>query len=354
MSNGVLLDGVLLISIALYVPIGAMRGGLREAILGGSILLGAAVGVTRPSSWGEELGEIMDLEAGAASFVVFVSCLLGTMMLVGFGGGSLCDRRIPSWSGRLLGAGLAAVNATVLTALLLVSFERIELGRVRGGTMSESIVAETLIDHLDLVLLVTVGLVASAVVVGHLTHRIFGVAYDGDVEPALTWLRSTRRLPRSVRIPAEADGGKVEPGFGRSRNGGPRDALRTTRAVRVVREEHVRVQTGREEWSDLSWRIEPDRDPLDSSAHGDRGHDVGLAELHRLLRMDPALGDGRVHLPTEHPDSGYHTSSGREHPPTDRDYDETSGTATAAGRCWRCDSVLPDPTLPCPFCDDRQ
>jgi len=354
MSNGVLLDGLLLIAIALYVPIGALRGGLREAILGGSIFLGVAVAVSWPNSWRDELKAFADLGVGTASYVVFVSCLIGSMILLGFGGGSLCDRRVPSWSGRLLGAVLAAVNATVLTAFLLVSHERIKRGGVRGDTVTESFVAAMLIDHLDLVLLLTVGVVATAVVVGHVTHRFFGVSYDGDIEPALTWLRSTRRPPRSVRIPAESDAGKVEPGSAKSRTRSPKDALRTTRPLRVAGGEDSRRQIGGEEWSALSWRDEPARDRIDSTTNVGGTHDAGLAELHRLLRMDPAPGNRHGPVRPEYPDSGSHTSLPLAFPGTDGEVGATSETAATAGRCRRCDSVLPDPTLPCPFCDDHR
>lgn len=356
MTSGTLLSVLIIGGAVASMPIGAIRGGLREALFAASVLFGGVLASMKAASWGDRLAESFDVQVEWARFEAAIGVLIGSSLLLGLMGGALCDRRLPSLGGRALGAGLAAGNTLLLFSSGLQSYERFYREGVRQSPIEDSWVAVALIDRFDDLLLVGGASLAACILVGHGLHRIIGVGYNTDLEPAVTWVQQSQRRSRSVRIPVSADEGKIEPeddaaterplppvpaprlrrtatafesGDGlTSAEGPPRSYFSEDRRVpsRGATSDD-RPDPGFDRSFLDQWLHAPTSRRMDAGNSGDldRGPELSNAELRRILNM-----------PLEDDESKSSPLRG------DRE-----------GRCPRCRSWLSDTSLPCPFCRDR-
>lgn len=355
MTSGTLLSLVIIAGAVASMPIGAIRGGLREALFGASVLFGGVLASMKAASWGDRLAESFDVRVDLARFEAGLGVLIGSSLLLGLLGGALCDRRFPSLGGRALGAGLAAGNTLLLSASGLQIYERFYRGGVRQSPIEDSWVATALIDHYDDLLLVGgVGL-AGCILVGHALHRIIGVGYNTDLEPAVTWVQQSQRRSRSVRIPVGADGGKIE----------PEDDATIDRVIPPVpasrfRRTPTEFEPGAgltaSEGSSRSYFSEDRRIP-----HGAGPDEPPAPEL------DRSFLDQWLHAPTSRRTEAGNSGDNERGPELSNaelrrilnmplEEDESRSTARRGnreGRCPECGSWLSDTRLPCPFCRGR-
>jgi hypothetical protein len=210
MSAGLLLDGLLVLVVALYVPIGAWRGGLREAALGAALVLGAATAFAWAPNWGDWLADESGVSQSTgrclAAFVAFGAIGLG----LGFAGGVIARRGVPDPLGRATGGLFALLNVFFALATSL-SFVILYLPSGRPSrTVEESRLADLLAGNGDWLLLTAVPVYALAAIVCRWTLR-----FDDDVveQPAMDRgvVTGGARRARTVGLPRDPEGGKVEP-----------------------------------------------------------------------------------------------------------------------------------------------
>jgi uncharacterized membrane protein required for colicin V production len=96
----VLLDALLLILIALFIPIGVWRGAYREAFVTLGILFGAVLAGFWGEPWGADLAAITRLNESGGTFMVAMLCLIGSTFLLGYSAGAAVPVPPPGWVAR--------------------------------------------------------------------------------------------------------------------------------------------------------------------------------------------------------------------------------------------------------------
>jgi hypothetical protein len=349
MNDGMMLNALIAAVVLCGLALGAVRGSLREAMVGGSILFGGMLASLKAATWGDRIAGEFDVRIGLARFEAGLGILLGSWLLLGVLGSALCDRRVPSLSGRALGAALGAVNVALLVSVGLQLFERHYSDGEREAAFAESWVARQLVDRFDLLLVAGGAFLAFSVLGGHLLHRIIGVGYDAEIEPALTWVQRSRTRSRSVRIPVDADDGKIEPPHEDGR-AWPHSGLTNSQpvvAASATRFEPDRylVEARPEESPRGNEQELTDRAQSHEPEYGVSAHESILDRWLREAEESGPLVQGTVdsYAWTDHVPR-LSASEARE---------TTAQTSDRMHRCPECRTWLPDPTLPCPFCGDR-
>ncbi|MCX2727044.1 CvpA family protein [Thermomicrobium sp. 4228-Ro] len=147
------LDILLLVLLALFVPIGFWRGASREVLVTLGILLGFALGEFWAQPWGLSLSEWTGLGEGAASFLTAVLILVACTFLIGYGASAVMLVPQPGLAGRLLGALIAFANGTLLLGFALRAIRLYLLGGAPSGLFERSIIARLLSESMPWVLL---------------------------------------------------------------------------------------------------------------------------------------------------------------------------------------------------------
>jgi len=147
------LDALLLILLALFVPIGFWRGASREVLVTLGILLGFALGEFWAQPWGLDLADRTGLGEGAASFLAAVLVLVACTFVIGYGSSAVVLAPQPGLAGRLLGALVAFANGTLLLGFALRAIRLYLLGGAPSGLFERAIVARILSESMPWVLL---------------------------------------------------------------------------------------------------------------------------------------------------------------------------------------------------------
>ncbi|MDI3341925.1 MAG: CvpA family protein [Sphaerobacter sp.] len=119
MNVYLLLDILLLILIALFVPIGFWRGVQRELLVTLGILFGAALAAEWAEPWGADLAGFAGLREAGGAFMIAVLFLIGSTFLLGYGAGAALPLPRPGWVARVFGALVAGVNGALLLSYAL-------------------------------------------------------------------------------------------------------------------------------------------------------------------------------------------------------------------------------------------
>ncbi|MDW8059834.1 MAG: CvpA family protein [Thermomicrobium sp.] len=154
MTLYLVLDALLLVLLALFVPIGFWRGAAREVLVTLGILLGFALGEFWAQPWGLDLAERTGLGEGAASFLVAVLVLVASTFLIGYGSSAVVLVPQPGFVGRLLGALVAFANGTLLLGFALRAIRLYLLGGSPSGLFERAVVARILSESMPWVLLI--------------------------------------------------------------------------------------------------------------------------------------------------------------------------------------------------------
>lgn len=153
MTLYLVLDILLLVLLALFVPIGFWRGASREVLVTLGILLGFALGEFWAQPWGLDLADRTGLSAGAGSFLTAVLLLVAGTFLIGYGSSAIVLVPQPGLPGRLLGAAIAFANGMLLLGFALRAIRLYLLGGVPSGLFAQAIVARVLSESMPWVLL---------------------------------------------------------------------------------------------------------------------------------------------------------------------------------------------------------
>ena len=208
MDDAMLLDGLLILIVLLFVPIGSWRGVAREAIVVAGVLAGAAVAAAWARPWGADLAELTGMDVGVAQFSVAMVALLGSTLLLGYGGSVVAHAGAPGLAGRIFGGLLGAVNGVLLTAYTLRFVDRFLADQGTEQAIDESVVARVLVEEFGWVMLALVTSAGIAVLGAFLLRRRSAPA----LAPAAESVESLdARTPRAPRLAWGRDDDKVEP-----------------------------------------------------------------------------------------------------------------------------------------------
>jgi hypothetical protein len=210
MIDSLVLDALLVLILALLVPIGVYRGGIREGFTSAGLLLGVALSAEWAVKWGDWVADNSRLAEGATRFLISISLLAVTTISIGYGSAAAFAYR-PGPGGRLYGAILAATNGVVFLSYVFDYVITFLYDGERPALITESYLARTLALGTGLILLICVGLVALATAFGFIAREKAEDEIMGVDSPELHARGQWRRVNRR-RAGATAHGvDKVEP-----------------------------------------------------------------------------------------------------------------------------------------------
>jgi uncharacterized membrane protein required for colicin V production len=171
MNVFLLLDILLLILIALFIPIGFWRGTHRELFVTLGILFGAALGRFWAEPWGSDLAEFIRLRESGGVFMIAVLFLIGITFLLGYGAGTALTVPRPGWKSRMFGAIIAGLNGALLLGFALQDIRIYLLGDQAPGFLDRAVVAQFLMLGMGWLLLGAAAVFVPIVVVLALLSR---------------------------------------------------------------------------------------------------------------------------------------------------------------------------------------
>lgn len=204
MVAALLLDGLLIVILLMMIPLGFLRGGLREICTSAGLLFGMLLAGEWAGSWGTWLSERIDITEGAAQFLISVSLVVISTALVGYGGSAAFSYR-PGPGGRMYGAFLALLNGMVFAGYLINSVVDTVYDGIAPDAIEDGFVSRALSAGFGWVLL--------AAFVGILGATVFGMfvrerpeddfayvppstsAMSRPQQPAPTSVSETQELP---------------------------------------------------------------------------------------------------------------------------------------------------------------
>jgi uncharacterized membrane protein required for colicin V production len=172
----VLLDALLLILIALFIPIGVWRGAYREAFVTLGILFGAVLAGFWGEPWGADLAAITRLNESGGTFMVAMLCLIGSTFLLGYSAGAAVPVPPPGWVARSMGALIAGVNGALLLSFALRDIRVYLLPGQETDFLDRAIVAPFLSDGTGWILLIGAAVFVPVVMV----VALFGAPEEYD------------------------------------------------------------------------------------------------------------------------------------------------------------------------------
>lgn len=163
MLTSIVLDALLILIIIMMVPLGFLRGGLREVSTSAALLLGILMAGQWAGRWAEPLIDALDMGPDTAQFVVSIATVVVITGIVGYGGSSAFSWR-PGPGGRMYGAFLALMNAVVFIGFLINTYIATILDGQAPETIERSFVARAVSVGFEWVLLIgTVGILVATI-----------------------------------------------------------------------------------------------------------------------------------------------------------------------------------------------
>lgn len=245
MAPALLLDLLIFLVPILLIPLGLLRGGAREGLVGGGILLGWSVASSWTEAWGGAFASLVGATPNAMEFLV--ACVV---LVIGAGAGHAAGMIVglprPEADGRIAGAVLAWLNGVVFLTLALGTYGRSVGEESLTPIISRGFLTEAVILHERWVLLgvalVVLGLIGTVFWVNAVVGQVYDPGYVPgqrtvftsnpvpDISPRAA--RTDPRLPitepysnwpsaprqRAINVPYAADAGKVEPAPSRFRS----------------------------------------------------------------------------------------------------------------------------------------
>lgn len=210
MVQSLTLDAFIILIVLLLAVLGFVRGGLREICTAAGLLFGVAMVSQWAAPWGDWLARSVDVDPGAARFLMAVCILTVTTMICGYGAASAFAYR-PGPGGRMYGA-LLGMLIGILFVGYIINFVSVYLldGRYPDVVRS-AYIARALSVGIEWVLLGVAGVVVLATAFGLLVREEAPDQYMEAFRP----IRSDRGFNRqrseapAAAEPALAD--KVEP-----------------------------------------------------------------------------------------------------------------------------------------------
>lgn len=170
MLTSLVLDALLVLIVIMMVPLGFLRGGLRELSTSAALLLGILMAGEWADRWSGALTRWTAMGDASARFMMAILIVVVITGVVGYGGSAAFSWK-PGPGGRGYGAYLALLNAIIFIGFIVNTFiSTIHEGRV-PETIDRAYVAKALSVGFEWVLLTgTIG-VLGATVLGMLVRE---------------------------------------------------------------------------------------------------------------------------------------------------------------------------------------
>ncbi len=355
MSIFLVLDVLLILLIALFTPIGYWRGPVKELFVTLGVLFGILLADFWARPWGRDLADFSDLTDGSGAFIVAMCFLVASTFILGYGIGAALGPAYHSTEARLLGAGIAALNGTLLLSFALQYFRLYLLSDANEESLDDSYVSQFLLDQVGWILMIT-AIVAVPILLYILIsgRRAYELIYDDGYddypqatpavsaaayERARTANAATSTLPPRVPGPpreSESRAYKAEPG---SRQ---RQAAAETRPL-IVDEPR---QTAEPEPMLLSTGVEEARDGFNDTDP----HIVIPAEARRPVQPEPSPTPEPPEEPERPAPQAEVPEPAPEPAPPAPSNARSSDLAPGYERCRTCHAVLAPGVSICPNC----
>jgi uncharacterized membrane protein required for colicin V production len=118
MLVAIVLDVLLIVILLTMIPLGFLRGGLREVCSSAGLLLGMLLALNWSDRWGSAISDGIALSEGTGHFLVAIALVVLCTAVLGYGGSAAFAYR-PGPGGRMYGAFLAMLNGIVFTGFLI-------------------------------------------------------------------------------------------------------------------------------------------------------------------------------------------------------------------------------------------
>lgn len=164
------LDSLLILILALLIPIGLYRGGLREVCSAAGVLLGLIVAQQWSDRWGRWVADVTGIDDGVSRFVVAVSVLVLFAGLIGYAAASTFAYA-PGPGGRLYGGLIAFLNGVLFLGAVIQFVATYLYDGVYPDLIRRGFVSRSLSVGFDWVLLIVSIVVVIATVLGMIVRE---------------------------------------------------------------------------------------------------------------------------------------------------------------------------------------
>jgi uncharacterized membrane protein required for colicin V production len=189
MIESLVLDILIVAACLLLVPIGFVRGGVREVCSSAGLLLGILLSNAWAYRWGSWAADRIDTSTRGAIFTTSIVIVIVVTGIVGYGGAGALTW-VPGPGGKTFGAVLALLNGIVLSGFVVNGVATIINAGDYPAVVERSIVARSLAVGFDWVLLIA-GMVVLAL-------SLLGAIVREREDEDHTWAaQSSSRPPRS-------------------------------------------------------------------------------------------------------------------------------------------------------------
>jgi uncharacterized membrane protein required for colicin V production len=203
MTNDLLLNLFLAGFVVVFAAIGFVRGVQREIFVTAAILGGWAMASAWSQRWGAELADLVNISTKTAGFIVTMGLLVGSLIILGWGGSSAIGSRASGSGERIAGAILGGVNGVLLASYALTAYTRYLSDARDRELISTSRLAHLARDEYGYILAIGMGAMVLLALVG--------LAIGGKTErPPMPQGRSYP-TPTGSSVSYRNDDAKVEP-----------------------------------------------------------------------------------------------------------------------------------------------
>lgn len=203
MTNDLLLNLFLAGFVFVFAAIGFIRGVQREIFVTAAILGGWAMASAWSERWSGWLADLINISDRTAGFIVTAGLLAGSLVILGWGGGSAIGARAQGNGQRIAGALLGGVNGVLLASYLLSAYTQYLSDAGDRALISTARLAQAVRDDYAYVLAAGMGLM--------LLLALIGLAIGGKPErPPMPQGRSYP-APTGPATVSRNDEQKVEP-----------------------------------------------------------------------------------------------------------------------------------------------
>lgn len=218
MAPWILFDVLLAGMLVLIVPIGFWRGGLKEAVLTGSILAGAALGNAFAVRWGPNMADLLGVRDAVGTTVLAGVLLWGCVIVLGYAAGAAIGQVSIGLVGRLAGALLGLFNGLLLLGFTLRFINILLLNQEPDSWTEGGYIAGVLSRGTEELLLLAVAVMSIGVIAGLLARLAGAWTPENDLvaagghQPTVhpTW-PATPPTPRLAYDRHGAEAVKMEP-----------------------------------------------------------------------------------------------------------------------------------------------
>jgi hypothetical protein len=207
MLSSIVLDALLVVIFLTMIPLGFLRGGLREVCTAAGLLFGILLAGQWADRWGSWFSDRLDIAEGSAQFLVAVFIVVPTAALIGYGGSAAFSYR-PGPGGRMYGAYIALFNGLIFAGFLINTV----IDKVFDGEVPEAIESS----FVSRALSAGFGWVLLACAMGILAATVFGMFVrerpgdEGSYAPGAYAPQQTA-VPPPAQWSANAPAGQLEP-----------------------------------------------------------------------------------------------------------------------------------------------